>query len=110
MLNPETRIATQLFSGTLYESQKQTPEQLAQAIEFAFEVADGILSRERRGRGRPKLENSPPTSAASAAPTPTKERLIEREVLIPLDTLLTNRRGRAAEPAEKPERKGPTVH
>lgn len=110
MPNPETRIATQLFSGTLYESQKQTPEQLAQAIEFAFEVADGILSRERRGRGCPKLENSPPMSELGPRLSSTKERVIEREPLAPLDTLLANRRGRAIEAAEKPGRKGPTIH
>lgn len=109
MPDPETRIATQLFSGTLYETKERTPEQLSQAIEFALDVADEILRRRRR-RDLPKLENSPPTSEPAPSPTATKERLIEREAIAPLDTLLAQRRNRGAQPSEKSDRKGPTLH
>ncbi|MPT01340.1 MAG: hypothetical protein E2581_23030 [Pseudomonas sp.] len=108
MTDPQTRIATQLLSGHLYRAKDLTANERSEDIRLALELAEELLRQ--RGSGVPTFENSPPRSDLSPAVTATKEQLIEREPLAALDILLANRRGRAAEPAEKPMRKGPTIH
>lgn len=108
MTDPQTRIATQLLSGHLYRAKDLTTNERSEDIRLALELAEEILRQ--RGHGVPTFENSPPTSELGSKLTATKERLIERESLTPLDTLLANRRGRTAGPAEKPRHKGPTIH
>lgn len=108
MPDPQVRIATQLLSGTLYQTQGKTPEQRSEAIELALEVAAEILSK--RGRGMPTLDNKPPTEGTASPRMVTKERVIERPVLPPLGGLLTQRRGQGNASPEKTDRKGPTLH
>lgn len=110
MPDAQIRIAAQLLSGNLHRVRSLSADERSEDLRLALELAEELLRQ--RGHGVPTFENSPPTSelGPTVTVTATKERLIEREPLAPLDTLLTNRRGRALEAAEKPGRKGPTVH
>lgn len=108
MTDPQTRIATQLLSGHLYRAKDLSANERSEDIRLALELAEEILRQ--RGHGVPTFDNSPPTSEQTLALTATKERLIEREPLAPLDALLAGRRGRGATPSKDPARKGPTLH
>ena len=108
MPDAQIRIAAQLLSGNLQRVRSLSADERSEDLRLALELAEELLRQ--RGHGVPTFENSPPTSELSPTVTATKERLIEREPLAPLDTLLANRGGRTLEPAEKPGRKGPTVH
>lgn len=111
MPDVQTRIATQLLSGHLHRAKDLSANERSEDIRLALELAKEILRQS--GHGVPTFENSPPTSEPAAAVTvvtATKERLIEREPLAPLDTLLTGRRGRGASPSKDSTRKGPTLH
>lgn len=108
MPDAQIRIAAQLLSGSLHRVRGLSADERSEDLRLALELAEELLRQ--RGHGVPTFENSPPTSELGLKLTATKERLIEREPLAPLDTLLANRRGRALEAAEKPGRKGPTVH
>lgn len=108
MPDAQIRIAAQLLSGSLHRVRGLSADERSEDLRLALELAEELLRQ--RGRGVPTFENSPPTSDLSPTVTATKERLIEREPLAPLDTLLANRRGRTLEATEKPSRKGPTVH
>ena len=108
MPDAQIRIAAQLLSGSLNRVRSLSADERTEDLRLALELAEELLRQ--RGRGVPTFENSPPTSELSPTVTATKERLIEREPLAPLDTLLANRCGRTLEAAEKPGRKGPTVH
>ena len=57
MHDPQLRIATQLLSGTLYQTQQKTPEQRSQDLEFALELAAELLSKQRRSK--PPLDTMP---------------------------------------------------
>lgn len=58
MQDPQLRIATQLLSGTLYQTQQKTPEQRSQDLEFALELAAELLNKRRRGK--PALDTTNP--------------------------------------------------
>lgn len=107
MPDPQIRIASQLLSGYAYQEPERTPAEEDSDIDRALRVAAKMIVR--RNGNFAALQNEPPLAPRQYR---TKDKVVDRAALPPLNTLLSERRAHESKSvpsaSAKPDR--PTLH
>ncbi|MBH1451729.1 hypothetical protein I5U86_00090 [Stenotrophomonas maltophilia] len=107
MPDPQIRIASQLLSGYVHQEPDKTPAEEDSDIDRALRIAAKMIVRRNGNFVTLKHEPLAPTRQYR-----TKDKVVDREVLPPLNTLLSERRAQESKSvaSAKAGSHKPTLH
>ncbi|OCK48074.1 hypothetical protein BA766_21475 [Stenotrophomonas maltophilia] len=107
MPDPQIRIASQLLSGYVHQEPGKTPAEEDSDIDRALRIAAKMIVR--RNGNFVTLKHEPPAPTRQYR---TKDKVVDREVLPPLNTLLSERRAKESKSvaSAKAGSHKPTLH